>query len=247
MSEEQHRVSARLNAFLAARGLEPLDSALAARFEDYLSLLLRWNVRVNLTAIRDEEGILSRHFVESILCARALPAGIATLLDFGSGAGFPGIPIALCRPEIAVTLAESQGKKAAFLSEAVRQLGLAAKQTADRLDPEGGGGFNPRMTPAETVGALAPAGCSVYSGRAETLTAKFDCVTLRAVDKMERAVQSAAKLVRPGGWLALMTTGKELDALKAGAVAEFTWRGALPLPGGDRLLALGERRISSPA
>jgi hypothetical protein len=64
---------------------------------------------------------------------------------------------------------------------------------------------------------------------------------------MERAVQSAAKLVRPGGWLALMTTGKELDALKAGAVAEFTWRGALPLPGGDRLLALGERRISSPA
>jgi 16S rRNA (guanine527-N7)-methyltransferase len=253
MSEEQHRVSARLNAFLAARGLEPLDSALAARFEDYLSLLLRWNVRVNLTAIRDEEGILSRHFVESILCARALPAGIATLLDFGSGAGFPGIPIALCRPEIAVTLAESQGKKAAFLSEAVRQLGLAAKQTADRLDPEGavdtegGGGFNPRMTPAETVGALAPAGCSVYSGRAETLTAKFDCVTLRAVDKMERAVQSAAKLARPGGWLALMTTGKELDALKAGAVAEFTWRGALPLPGGDRLLALGERRISSPA
>ena len=103
-------------------------------FEDYLSLFVRWNARVNLTSIRDEEGILSRHFVESIACARALPAGISTLLDFGSGGGFPGIPIALCRPEIAVTLAESQGKKAAFLQEAVRVLGISAKVHAQRAE-----------------------------------------------------------------------------------------------------------------
>ena len=90
--------SVRLNTLLAGAGLEPLDAALAGRFEDYLSLILRWNTRVNLTAIRDEEGILRRHFVESIACARALPGGISTLLDFGSGAGFPGIPTALCRP-----------------------------------------------------------------------------------------------------------------------------------------------------
>ena len=101
----------RLNALLAEAGLAPLDAVLAGRFEDYLSLLLRWNARVNLTAIRDEEGILRRHFVESIACARALPAGIATLLDFGSGAGFPGIPIALCRPEIAVTLGRIAGQE----------------------------------------------------------------------------------------------------------------------------------------
>ena len=136
-------------------------TAQAGRFEEYLSLLLRWNARVNLTAIRDEEGILRRHFVESIACARALPAGIATLLDFGSGAGFPGIPIALCRPEIAVTLAESQGKKAAFLSEAVRVLGVRTQ----RFIPDG-------------------LRCFVTS---------FDCVTLRAVDKMEFAVQAAAR------------------------------------------------------
>ena len=104
-----------------------MESAVAGRFEDYLSLILRWNARVNLTAIRDEEGILQRHFVESIACARALPADITTLLDFGSGAGFPGIPIALCRPEISVTLAESQGKRAAFLHEAVRVLGILRK------------------------------------------------------------------------------------------------------------------------
>ena len=116
--------------------MAPLESAQAARFGAYLSLLLRWNQRVNLTAIRDEDGIISRHFVESIACARALPDGIVSLLDFGSGAGFPGIPIALCRPEISVILAESQGKKAAFLHEAVRVLGLSARVLSARVESE---------------------------------------------------------------------------------------------------------------
>jgi 16S rRNA (guanine527-N7)-methyltransferase len=215
MSTGSHSAGIRQNCLLAEAGLEPLDPVLVGSFEEQLSLILRWNARINLTAIRDVEGILTRHFVESIACARALPAGIATLLDVGSGAGFPGIPIALCRPEIAVTLAESQGKKAAFLSEAVRVLGVAAK---------------------------------VHSGRAEALRAVFDCVTLRAVDKMGLAVQAAARLVRPGGWLVLMTTGKELDALKAAAGAEFAWAETHSLPGGkDRLLALGARGISLPA
>lgn len=124
----------RLNEFLGEAGLSPIDPLLSGRFEAYLSLILRWNERINLTAIRDEEGILKRHFVESIHCAQALPPGIATLLDFGSGAGFPGIPIALCRPEISVTLAESQGKKAAFLREAVRLLDVSAKVHASRAE-----------------------------------------------------------------------------------------------------------------
>ncbi len=103
-------------------------------FIDYLALIVRWNQKVNLTAIRDAEGILSRHFVESIAAAQALPVGIYTLLDFGSGAGLPGIPIAICRSEIAVTLAESQGKKAAFLREAVRTLGLNATVHSARAE-----------------------------------------------------------------------------------------------------------------
>lgn len=117
-------VRGRLNQLLAQASLAPLDEATGKRFEQYLSLFLRWNARLNLSAIRDQEGILSRHFLESIACARALPAEIATLLDFGSGAGLPGIPIALCRPEISVTLAESRGKKAAFLQEVIRTLGV---------------------------------------------------------------------------------------------------------------------------
>ena len=125
---------AQLNALLAESNQPPLDPVLSQRFGTLLSLFLRWSARINLTSIRDEDGILSRHFVESIACARALPAGISTLLDFGSGAGFPGIPIALCRPEIAVTLAESQGKKAAFLREAVRVLGVTAMVHSGRAE-----------------------------------------------------------------------------------------------------------------
>lgn len=124
----------RLNALLAQAALPPLTSRQAADFTAYLSLILRWNARTNLTAVRDENAILSRHFVECIACARALPPEVKTLLDFGSGAGLPGIPIALCRPEIAVTLAESQGKKAAFLQEAVRTLNLNAIVHASRAD-----------------------------------------------------------------------------------------------------------------
>lgn len=209
MRDHEQTTADRLNEVLAEHGFDALETIVAERFASYLTLLRHWNARMNLSAIRDEDGILRRHFVESIACARALSSEIKTLLDYGAGAGFPGIPIALCRPEIAVTLAESQNKKAAFLSEAIRVLGIDAK---------------------------------VHSGRAETLDTVFDCVTLRAVDKMEAAVQAAARLVRPGGWLVLMTTGKELAVLKAVAGEEFAWLDDVPLPGGqDRILAMGTR------
>jgi 16S rRNA (guanine527-N7)-methyltransferase len=105
-------------------GLEPLAAGIADKFQIYLDLLQKWNARLNLTAIRDPEEILQRHFIESIFAAQHLPGQIQSLLDFGSGGGFPGIPIALCRPEIHVTLGESQSKKATFLREAIRTLGL---------------------------------------------------------------------------------------------------------------------------
>jgi 16S rRNA (guanine527-N7)-methyltransferase len=256
MGEGENTVGIRLDAHLVQAGYEPLGAALARRFEDYCSLILRWNNRVNLTAIRDEEGILTRHFVESIACARALPAGISTLLDFGSGAGFPGIPIALCRPEIAVTLAESQGKKAAFLQEAVRQLELAARPVSENSMGLQGNDFSCSVSDVESTRALVPEGhfsgtsheipllfegCIVHSGRAEALRTVFDCVVLRAVDRMELAVQAAAPLVRPGGWLALMTTRADLPSLQSAAGPEFFWSKELPLPGSaERLFALGE-------
>ncbi len=99
----------------------------------YLELLLKWNARTNLTAIRDPKEIVARHFGESLFTGAHLPS-CATLLDFGSGAGFPGLPIQLLRPEIRVTLAESQNKKASFLREAVRTLGLQTEVWAARVE-----------------------------------------------------------------------------------------------------------------
>jgi 16S rRNA (guanine527-N7)-methyltransferase len=111
-----------------------LDEKALRQFEVYLALLLHWNARINLTAVRKPEDILRRHFAESIFAAQHVPKKVKTLLDFGSGAGFPGIPIAICRPEIGVTLAESQQKKAAFLREAVRTLALKAEVWPNRVE-----------------------------------------------------------------------------------------------------------------
>src|SRR5580658_6640344 len=80
-----------------------LNAKAVEQFEAYLALLLKWNARINLTAVRKPEEIVRRHFMESIFAARQVPKKTKTLLDYGSGAGFPGIPIAICRPEIGVT------------------------------------------------------------------------------------------------------------------------------------------------
>jgi 16S rRNA (guanine527-N7)-methyltransferase len=117
--------AAGIEAAVERAGLQPLTPDAAKHFETYLELLLKWNARLNLTAIRETDGILERHFLECIFAAQQLPSDIKTLLDFGSGGGFPGIPFAICRPEIHVTLGESQSKKAAFLREVVRTLNLA--------------------------------------------------------------------------------------------------------------------------
>jgi len=99
----------------------------------YLELIMKWNARINLTAIRTPEAIVRRHFGESLFVGAHLGA-CGTLLDFGSGAGFPGVPIQLLRPDVRVTLAESQGRKAAFLHEVVRSLGLPSEVWAGRVE-----------------------------------------------------------------------------------------------------------------
>jgi 16S rRNA (guanine527-N7)-methyltransferase len=161
--------------------LPEIPATLILQLSAYLDLLLKWNARTNLTAIREPEEIVRRHFGESLFAARHLdtanlePAAI-TLLDFGSGAGFPGIPIALLHPNIQVTLAESQNKKSSFLREAVRTLNLSNVE--------------------------------VWAARAETIPAsrQFRIVTLRAVDNMEAALAVARGRIAPGGQLALLTT-----------------------------------------
>jgi 16S rRNA (guanine527-N7)-methyltransferase len=107
------RIAALLEPYLGSASLRP---DIYAQLSAYLDLLLRWNARTNLTAIREPEEIVRR------------------LLDFGSGAGFPGLPIQLLHPSLRVTLAESQGKKASFLREAIRTLNLPTEVWAARVD-----------------------------------------------------------------------------------------------------------------
>jgi 16S rRNA (guanine527-N7)-methyltransferase len=167
------RITALLTPYL---GNTPVPDTLYANLSVYLDLLLKWNARTNLTAIRDPEEIVQRHFGESLFTgihlAQRLPSN-ATLLDLGSGAGFPGLPIQLLHPTLKITLAESQNKKSTFLREVVRTLNL----------------------PTE-----------VHAARAETLTRQFAALTLRAVDNMSQALAAAKPLLRPTGLLAILTT-----------------------------------------
>jgi len=110
-----------------------VSESLVPQLSLYLDVLMKWNARTNLTAIREPEEIVRRHFGESLFAGLNLPPA-TTLLDFGSGAGFPGLPIQLLRPELSVTLAESQNKKASFLREAIRELDLKAEVWSGRVE-----------------------------------------------------------------------------------------------------------------
>ena len=111
-----------LQPFLTA----PLAESQLKYISMYIDILLRWNARVNLSSVRQPDQILARHFGESLFAAQHLFQAGANdhLIDVGSGAGFPGLPIKICDPELRVTLIESSQKKATFLREIIRGLTL---------------------------------------------------------------------------------------------------------------------------
>jgi len=167
--------------------LEPfieLDETRLRAISTYIDLLLKWNARINLTAIREPGEIVQRHFGESLFAAKhlleqKLPQ---TAIDLGSGAGFPGVPFALLAPEVHVTLVESQQKKATFLKELVHVLGLK--------------------------------NVKVFSDRAENYPAAADLVMLRAVEKFEQALLMAIRLTSAGGGVALMIGSAQVETAR---------------------------------
>jgi 16S rRNA (guanine527-N7)-methyltransferase len=182
----------------------------------YIDMLLRWNARINLTAVRDPEEIVTRHFGESLFAASHLfPAATretttAALADLGSGAGFPGIPIKLWAPHLQVTLIESNQKKSVFLREVTRSLTLTD--------------IDIQTSRAESIAATRPA--------------SFDVVTLRAVERFDSILPIAATLVVPGGRLALLIGKAQLSQARA-ATPTFAWSDAHPIPLSEsRILAI---------
>lgn len=149
-----------------------LDAALAPPLLTYLTLLDRWNRTYNLTAIRDPLEMVTRHLLDSLAMQPFLEQG--TLADLGTGPGLPGIPLAIARPRLQVTLVESNGKKARFMREAVRQLGLTNARVAE-----------------SRAEALAEPGA-------------YDNVTARAMDTLAGIIAVGGHLLRPGGKLLAM-------------------------------------------
>src|SRR5882762_6580615 len=102
------------------------------QIQRYIEILLNWNEKVNLTAIRDPLEILYRHFCESMYAAEAIALKSGRLADVGSGGGFPGLPLKIMRPDLQVFLVESNIKKVTFLAEVIRELGLTSAQVLAR-------------------------------------------------------------------------------------------------------------------
>ena len=204
------RIAELLEPFLRKSdgGREELSQGQLQQLSDYLDLLLRWNAKTNLTSVREPEAMVTRHFGESLFLARnASREETRSAIDLGSGAGFPGIPLKIYSPQVAVTLIESQNKKATFLNEVIRKLTLM--------------------------------NINVLSGRGEESNVTADLVTLRAVEKFEEAIAIATKLLNPGGRLALLIGGGQINTSKL--LAGFAIK-AIPVPESrERILVLADR------
>ncbi|MGZ4853692.1 MAG: 16S rRNA (guanine(527)-N(7))-methyltransferase RsmG [Candidatus Angelobacter sp.] len=190
-----------------------LDETRLHAISKYIDLLLKWNARINLTAIRDASDIVQRHFGESLFVAKYVleQKPVETAIDLGSGAGFPGVPFAILAPDVQVTLIESQQKKATFLKELVYSLGLK----------------NVR----------------VFSDRAESYLETADLVMLRAVEKFDQALAMAFRLVNAGGRIALMIGSGQVElARKLLAEVNWSDAVKIP-SGHSRELLLGIKRV----
>lgn len=206
-----------LDSVQIARVLKPYAALTAeqlAKTRTYLELLLKWNARVNLTAVRDAKQIAARHFGESFFAADRLlaPDWQGTVIDVGSGAGFPGVPIAMWAPQTDVTLIESNGKKAAFLNEVIRALELKNVHVA--------------------------------SQRAEAFPQKAQLVTMRAVERFESSLLLALKLVQRRGRIGLMIGKDQVaGAQEAGQAFAWAEPVPVP-GGHSRVLLVGTNQVN---
>jgi 16S rRNA (guanine527-N7)-methyltransferase len=193
-----------------------LDPAFAEPLLAYLALLARWNQTYNLTAVRDPHEMVGKHLLDSLAMhpfVDALAARGGSLADLGTGPGLPGIPLAIVKPGLKVTLVESNGKKARFLREAVRQLGLKDVRVAEAR-----------------IEAVAEPGA-------------YDAITARALATLPLILELGGHLLKPDGVLLAMKgvyPADEIAALPAGWTVTAAHPLTVPGLGAERhLIVIG--------
>ena len=193
------------------------------RFDRYARLLVEWNDKINLTAITQPRDIVIKHFLDSILALKAveLPQG-ASLVDVGSGAGFPSVPMLILRPDLRLTLLDSLNKRLIFLEALLQELGLQAVRLHARAEEAGRGGQRQ----------------------------SFDYATARAVAQLNKLCEYCLPLVKPGGaFLALKGADAQAEAgaaakairLLGGELADVK---SYSLPDGDKRALLVIQKTS---
>jgi 16S rRNA (guanine527-N7)-methyltransferase len=242
---DPNRIAELLRPFLTAKALPvalTLSSAQLQSISIYVGLLLRWNARINLTAVRDSENIVTRHFGESLFLAACLFPGSSLpatnteagsrrhALDLGSGAGFPGIPLKIYAPDLRLTLVESNRRKAAFLAEAIRALQLQDTFVFSA---------HLNLGQAKQIPAAVPQGIEPAS-----------LITMRAVERFDSALHTAAALVRFGaarfgnGRLALLIGRTQAEQVPV-RIQDFSWETPILVPQSrERVLLVGRYPVA---
>lgn len=220
-SEDDLRAELAPSAAIIGRALNEHE---VRAFLHYLQLLVKWNEKARLTSLTRPAAVVRLHFLDSLLCLRAdIPQG-TQLIDIGSGAGFPGLPLKIVRPDLSVTLLESSARKAAFLELAAGELGLdveVLKERAERAAHE-------------------------VQWREE-----FDIATARAVAPLPALCELTLPFVRPGGKAILLKGPSVRGELAAGKrVADLLGAGApaaieAALPGSERRVIVVIEKVSS--
>lgn len=203
----KERIQALLAGFVDS---DSLSNEQLTQISAYLDLLFKWNSKMNLTAVRDPEEIVTRHFGESFFAARHLfptPDFPKTAIDVGSGAGFPGVPLKIWGPALSLTLIEANQKKATFLREVIRSLQLE--------------------------------GVTILNQRVENVRAEADLVSLRAVEQFESIVPVASRLLRENGKLALLIGEAQVEPAQ-NLLPNLQWDLPIPIPlSRNRVLLVG--------
>lgn len=199
------------------------DEAQAKKFARYLELLLEWNEKVNLTAITEPEEVVAKHFADSLLPAALLPKG-AKCIDVGTGAGFPGVPLLIMRPDLKMTLLDSLNKRLVFLKTLLGELNLTAALVHARAED---------------------------AGRDAAHREKYDVALSRAVAGTSALMEWTSPFIRIGGTSLMYKGPKAQEELSSGARAMKLLHldarlMTYPAPWGERHVIAAKKRAPTP-